>query len=593
MYRKWICRVLLSFIAFLYLEMSAAVAGESVNVRNADELQKALKNKNATTIYIHAPIKGNFLIPKWVSRILGSPTGVVMTPANPAEPFFKASEGWYGGSDILTISGLTIECPGKIGGIDFDSLSKSVHFDNVVFKGIAPKGEGATGIRPSTKTKFTNCTFENLIWSVSTIGSAAYDLEITECTFKNTGQALAVNQDTSKGKALITNSRGENLGYWVILHRDNSMVVTVDQKSINAAKGTIFYHKLTEKLEDGRRYGESVLEKYAKELMERENLVGKSIVILDEYMESLKKRKQTDLLSLLTTVRYEQRDLPEIDFSDSDLSAQEIKENINRHVTLYAFLAMLPLETQQDIWEDALRNFVKDENIVQVVGGKPLLYDHEPAMLGLVTPNIFWGDTGNVRDAFINKIKISTPDQNFRNRNQAFRDWWIAAISMEGQMDKIREAADIYFRNNPAYTRELQNTLREIHNLWIVTSRIVRIAYYDIPMQVVFAASYARTTNEIFNEDTAWASYWKGYINVSDKGKDRITQMAREIGPYYNISQRLCVLPATNTIRAELMKIWGKALKIEKEEDLKSLMATDHDEMRGFEEIEGFFKVWQ
>ncbi len=94
----------------------------------------------------------------------------------------------------------------------------------------------------------------------------------------------------------------------------------------------------------------------------------------------------------------------------------------------------------------------------------------------------------------------------------------------------------------------------------------------------------------------------KGLVK-DEKEPNRIIQIAREVGPFYSVSQRLCVLRRTNTLRTELDKTWKEALteshwyKIgedhSKYETLKSYLATDSDLMRDAARLEAFFKEWR
>ena len=71
-------------------------------------------------------------------------------------------------------------------------------------------------------------------------------------------------------------------------------------------------------------------------------------------------------------------------------------------------------------------------------------------------------------------------------------------------------------------------------------------------------------------------------------------QIAREIGPFYSVSQRLCVLQSTNSVREELLRLWKGTLAKERYDgDLKSYLSTDPDIMRDAKRIEDFFKEWR
>jgi hypothetical protein len=138
------------------------------------------------------------------------------------------------------------------------------------------------------------------------------------------------------------------------------------------------------------------------------------------------------------------------------------------------------------------------------------------------------------------------------------------------------------------YIGKLKAILRQIYDLQIAASRLVRVMFFDIPMQTIFTVSYSKTSETVNDSEN------KGFFGrLLDKGKDRVIQIAREIAPFYTVSQQLCILNSTNDLRQELIKDWKTALKKDSDEEMKAYLATDADIMREAERIEKFYHSWR
>jgi hypothetical protein len=569
--------VLLLTLVWIFIFSSYAEAFDVI--RTASELEKALEDKKITDIWIMASLQGNFVIPKWVESIQGdSGKEIIITPTDLEKPVLKVEGGLYGTSDTLKINNLTIICQGKKDsvGIDLNSLTKQVNVENVIFKGKADNEKMISGIYPSNNTILRNCTFEGLTWGIYAMDIATYDIYVTNTSFQNVAQAFAANK--ANGKVSITDGKGEKLVYWVLLHRAGDIKVTIDQSSINKVPDAGFAHRYLEKQEFARRGEKAEVSKYIDDYNQRKNSLGNDPFIDTTYIQSFRKEKDSST-ALLQLKRELQKELKEIDFSDSDLS--DVQLHINRSATLYYLLA----ECLSDFdWKRGLKHFISKEQLQDQIVDQCLWSSDQLAILELSTPNIFWGNTDSMRTVFT-KIDVSGVDRIFRENLHIFRDWLETLNEVEKLMEELRKNVESNV-DDIEYAGDLKTVLQKIYDLQITASRLIRVAFFDIPMQTVFTVSYSKTAEAVKDN--------KGFFgSVSDRGKDRVIQFAREISPFYSVSQQLCILNSTNDLRMELLREWKTALKKDSDEEMKSYLATDADIMREAERIEKFYNSWR
>ena len=593
------CAVFFCVILSLLIAVGQVFAAAQGTVHNAEELQKALDDGEITDIAIGASIKGNFLVPRWIHSISGTGKNVVISPVDENKPIFDAetrasrrSKLFSRTAKTLEFRDMTIDC-GKNVGIDLGELAKPVTLKNIVFNGRGKNVE-ATGCYPSTNTTFDNCSFYSLYWAVSANWTSEYDITIQNCSFGKVNQAFSNNASTSiYAEAKIVRCKGENVGYWVIIHNPDSRIsVTVDQATIDSMPGSDFWHKITEEMKSNQTYDalqfNSCLEDLQKALKKLPSDVQKVIVT--------KKQKGSWDATRLFAFGELQRRLPKIDFNDSSLSKRDIKEEIGYCVALYALLASAPVsefitpkveldfKLLDDFFIREMTSLLKDKNLVH-----PALtmffHPSDWAVLGLASGNINWGNTGNVRKAIASAQDIDTlPDRLFRDNIHRLQDWLSALEKVRSSMSELQKEVIQSFHDDFSYITELDTNLRNISDLSVSSSRVARALLFDFPMDIVFVINYAQVTAE--NKDN----------------RDRIIQIARKIGPLYSVSQRLCVLRRTNTLRAELDKTWKEALTVKgffsgddhsKYETLKSYLATDSDLMRDATRLEKFFDEWR
>jgi hypothetical protein len=556
---------------------------EALDVRTAKELKEAFEDKKITDVRIISSIEGNFIIPKWVSSLIGAfDKEIVITPEDVKKPVFDANSGLYGASDTLKISNLTIVCDGDKSnmnvGINLNSLTKQVYVEKVIFKGKADSKKNISGIYPSNNASLRDCTFENLTWGVYAISgsNSIYDISITSSSFQNVAQAFAANEE--RGKVNIVNGKGQKLYSWIFLHKAGSMTVTIDQASINNTSNAGFAHRYLDKQGYDRRGEKTEISKYIDDYDQKKDSLRNDPFIDNTYIQSIKRQNDYDA-ALVQLKRELQNELREIDFSDSD--AFDMQLHIRRSITLYYLLA----DCLSDFdWEASVKRFISDETLRKAILYQCLWSYDQLAMLELSTPNIFWGNSDNMRTVFT-KFDVSLADRIFRDNLYIFRDWLEALAGTEKLMEKLKTDAEGYFED-VEYIRDLKVILRKIYDLQIVASRLVRVAFFDIPMQTAFTISYSKTVESVKDNKGLFGS-------LSDKGKDRIIQIAREIAPFYTVSQQLCILNSTNDLRMELIREWKTALKKDSDEEMKTYLATDADIMREAERIEKFYHSWR
>jgi hypothetical protein len=283
--------------------------------------------------------------------------------------------------------------------------------------------------REYNKTGLQNCTFENLTWGIYAQDISTYDVNIANSFFKNVAQAFATG--TASGKVNITNGKGEKLSYWIFLHKTGGIEVTIDQASINNVPNASFAHRYLDKQEYERRAEKPEVSSYTGDYDERKNSLRHDPFIDNTYIQSIKKQNDYDS-TLIYLKRELQNELREIDFSDSDVS--NVKLHIRRSITLCYLLAD-SLMTDFD-WEFGVKSFISDEALRKKIVNQCLWNPDQLAILELSTPNIFWGNSGNMRAVFT-KLKISLADRIFRENLHIFRDWLEALAETEKSMQEL------------------------------------------------------------------------------------------------------------------------------------------------------------
>ena len=132
------------------------------------------------------------------------------------------------------------------------------------------------------------------------------------------------------------------------------------------------------------------------------------------------------------------------------------------------------------------------------------------------------------------------------------------------------------------YASEFERKIRAIYDLGVASNRVAAAIFFDLPTDVAFASNFARVSRE--------------------SSPSRIVGICRELGSFYSVSQRLCVLNRTNTIRDELMKLWKNKLvethffgsdDNSRYESLVTSLTTDPDIMRDATRVNDFFREWR
>ena len=225
---------------------------------------------------------------------------------------------------------------------------------------------------------------------------------------------------------------------------------------------------------------------------------------------------------------------------------------------------------------------MKDKNLIS-----PIIYSffdgRDLAALSRTSDRISWGNTGNVRDAFASPQKIdSVPDRLFRENIHRLQDWLSALDTVRGNMKKLQDAAVQELSSDFSYVTDLEKELRNIYDLGIASNHLVAAILFDLPMDTAFAVNFARV--------------------MSETVPNRIMGICRELGPVYSVSQNLCVLNRTNSLRMELMKIWKEKLvethlfrsnDHSRYEELVAYLGTDSDLMRDAKRLNDFFREWR
>ena len=553
---------------------------------NAEELQKAL-NSGAISITITSSLSGNFDVPRWIYSIKGSNAGITITPKDKSKPVFTVESAvsrrtsiFTSTADDLKFSDLTIICAGECGGIDANATTKPVTISNVTFRGIRDDVQGLLGFRPSTITTFKDCTFENLNWGVHTVdGRAEYDIKIQGCTFKNVSQALSMNATRSSAKASFTNCNGDDVGYWVLQHGTGNdiMYVDVDQSTIESFSGSDYYHKIIDALDSNNTYNSRQLYTLIEDL-------DKTFKALPEGAKNLIIREQSRNWDNIRVYAMTElgRKMRAIDFSGDD------KKAIDECLELYALLASAPLAKTFGIGRsvadiqllellgETIQGIISDKNLV-----RPMIYGFtnptELAPFAKTAARISWGSSGNVREALC-RVK-QNPDRIFRANLHRLQDWLTALDEARKNLQELKNMAGRKY--DYSYIAEMDKTLRAVYDFGISVNRFSAAIFFDLPVDVLFAVNYAKVTAE--------------------SNQSKIIGICRELGPVYSVSQRLCVLNRTQTMRNELLKVWKDKLAdagwlstdYSKYEELVASLSTDPDLMRDAERIKDFFREWR
>lgn len=586
MKRKIVC--LLFSYALCLLLYGTSSSEPSRNAKNAREFLEALQS-GASEITVTASFRGNFTIPRWVSSISGIGGNITIAPSDMTRPVLETESTplWQvsfltSASDSLKISGLTIISPGVSGAVDASSLTKPLTLSGVKIIGAY---NGAFGCRPGISTVFTACVFENLDAGVyASSSSAKYDINIHGCTFRRVSQALAMDRTNPNAEASIEKCRGHRLGWWVSQHGmgDDTMYVTVDQATVDSYKGSDYYHKAVEALENGNAYTSNELRGFLKDLEERFSALPEGA----KRLITREKSRGWDGVRVYSMIEIS-RKLRAIDFSGKDMSAAD------ECAGLYALLASAPvagifgndgnIDRSQlfALYEETMSGMVNDKNLV-----RPLIWgftsDAELGQLTRTGARISWGESGNVRRA-LGKIS-QNPDRIFRKNLHRLTDWLMALDETRKNLEEVsREARGSC---DYSYVLNLENTLRNIHDFGVAVNIVAKAVYFDLPIDVSFAVNFARVTEE---------------AGSPSRNMPKIAGICRELGSFYNVSQNLCVLRRTQTLRDELVKTWKNALtenniwgsSTNRYDELMNSLSVDPDIMRDAVRVSDFLREWR
>ena len=379
----------------------------------------------------------------------------------------------------------------------------------------------------------------------------------------------------SNAKASITNCNGENVGYWVIHHRpgDSVMNVTVDQATIDSCSDSDYYHKAVASMMDNNSYNSEQFSSFI------EDLTARFKALTPEARNLINKEKLRGWDEIRTFAMTElTRKLREADMKNTD----DI-------LSLYALLACapvaelfepdgsIPFYKQLAMCADTLSISVKDKNLVM-----PLVYGFlsstELAPLAKTSSRISWGNSGNVISAL---AKIDQrPDRIFRENIHRLQDWLTELDSAQKMINDFKR--DIRSESDYRMLSDYERNIRNIYDLAIASNRVAAAIFFDLPTDLAFAVNFARISDE--------------------SNHSRIMGICRELGSFYSLSQRLCVLNRTNSLRNEILKLWKNKLvethwfsadDNSKYEELVASLRTDPDLMRDSSRINDFFREWR
>ena len=536
------CSVLL--LLFFFVGQATAAKRTYRTVNSAEELEKALDD-GVTDITISTSLRGNFTVPRWVYSISGANQNVTLTPADKSKPVFdaesaakknlvRAAEAFFfvplavghalvskSTAETLEFNDLTILC-GPNAGIDADYLSKPVTIRGVTFKPIISEDENKVfvGCYPSTETNFYNCTFEGVSACINTRSSSDYNLNIRNCVFRNSFVALLVSKSGSNGKAFISACNG-NVMYWTMLLEPGSstMAVNIDQKTIDTDAESLFSHELFNDTSDD----EQLLLSFANLHVCFSKLFASAQAVIEK-----EKERSWEAIRLLATGEL-QKHLLEISATDDGIAPQEIKKRIDQCVDMYALLAAAPisdiLTSESDqIYSyslakkkiaDILGNFVKDNNLAKLTALNS--FSTNLGIISCASDRIWWGDTGNLQEAMASPLAIdSAPERFFRENIQRFQKWLVAMESVRGDMKKLQEVVIQKFSTETAYVTEFEKRLQDITDFGIASNQVAAVIFFDLPIETIFAANYARVMRE--------------------KSSNRVMSVCRELRPFFSLS---------------------------------------------------------
>ena len=275
------------------------------------------------------------------------------------------------------------------------------------------------------------------------------------------------------------------------------------------------------------------------------------------------------------------RKLRAIDFSGDD------KKAIDECLKLYALLASAPVASI--FWTDGsivpalffafsvetINGIISDKNLIM-----PMIYGFanstELAPFAKIDARISWGSTGNVRDTLCGVSQ--NLDRIFRKNLHRLQDWLSALDEARKNLQELKSMAGRHY--DYSYVAEMDKTLRAVYDFGVAVNRFSAAIFFDLPVDVLFAVNYAKVTAE--------------------SNQSRIIGICRELGSIYSVSQRLCVLNRTQTMRNELLKVWKDKLAegwiskdYSKYDELVQSLATDPDLMRDAERVKDFFREWR
>ena len=189
--------------------------------------------------------------------------------------------------------------------------------------------------------------------------------------------------------------------------------------------------------------------------------------------------------------------------------------------------------------DEVLKSIVSDENLL-FPALMSFFDSRELAPLGRTASRISWGNTGNVRTAYANITQ--EPDRIFRGNIHRLQDWLINLDDARKLMQTLRNEIQAAHPQDYNYITEYEKNIRSVYDFAIAVNRISAAVFFDLPTNIAFAANFARVKEE--------------------SNPSRIMGICRELEAFYSISQRLCVLNRTQTLRNELIKTWKDALSV-------------------------------
>lgn len=353
------------------------------------------------------------------------------------------------------------------------------------------------------------------------------------------------------------------------------MYVTVDQATIDSYSGSDYYHKALDSLTNINGYRNEQFSSFI------EDLTARFKALTPEARNIINKEKMRSWDDIRVYAMTElTRKLREADVNNpGDITA------------LYALLACapvaelfepdgsIPFNKQVLMCVNTLSNSVGDKNLIM-----PLVYgfldNQELAPLTKTCARISWGNSGNV-NAALARID-QRPDRIFRENIHRLQDWLTDLDSAQRMMNNFKGEIRSAFPDDYRKLSEYERTLRNIYDFAVASNRVAAAIFFDLPTDLAFAVNFARVSDE--------------------SNQSRITGICRELGSFYSLSQRLCVLSRTNTLRNEILRLWKNKLvethwfsadDNSKYEELVASLRTDPDLMRDASRSNDFFREWR